>query len=232
MAEPVVGREKGLEAAAEFLEDLERRPAALIFEGEPGIGKTTLWRAAAVLAEARGFRVLASRPAEADKSLSFAGLADLLGGIELELFARLPRPQRTGLDAALLRGGGEGSAPDPRAVFAGGLSILKALASETPVLVAVTTCSASILRPRARSSSPPGGSVTIGSGCSSHLAFRTMAAASTTSCPRSATARRNGSASAPSRSPRPINCSGSGSTARSHARPCSGFSRPRAAIPS
>jgi DNA-binding CsgD family transcriptional regulator len=137
MADAVVGRERELVAAAEFLDELEGGPTVLVFEGEPGIGKTTLWRAAAALAEARTFRVLASRPAESDKSLSFAGLADLLEGVDLELFARLPHPQRTGLDAALLRDVGEGSAPDPRAVFAGALSILRELASETPVLVAI-----------------------------------------------------------------------------------------------
>jgi len=136
MAEPVVGRERELQAAAEFLDELERGPAVLVLEGEPGIGKTTLWHEATALAEGRRVRVLASRPAESDRSLSFAALADLLGGIEIEHFARLPRPQRMGLDAALLRGA-ETSAPDPRAVFAGMLSILRALASEMPVLVAV-----------------------------------------------------------------------------------------------
>jgi DNA-binding CsgD family transcriptional regulator len=136
MAERVVGRERELQAAAEFLEELERGPAALVFEGEPGIGKTTLWHEATALAEGRRIRVLACRPAESDMSLSFAALADLLGGIEFEHFAQLPRPQRVGLDAALLRGH-ETSTPDPRAVFAGMLSILRALASEVPVLVAV-----------------------------------------------------------------------------------------------
>jgi hypothetical protein len=76
-------------------------------------------------------------PGGGDGSLSFAGLGDLLGGVDLELFAGLPTPQRRGLDAALLRDGGEASAPDRRAVFAGALSILKEIASETPLLVAV-----------------------------------------------------------------------------------------------
>src|SRR4029453_4026509 len=61
-------------------------------------------------------------PGGGDGSLSFAGLGDLLGGVDLELFAGLPTPQRRGLDAALLRDGGEASAPDRRAVFAGALS--------------------------------------------------------------------------------------------------------------
>ena len=132
----MVGRERELEAAAEFLEALESGPAALVFEGEAGIGKTTLWREAAALAEARGFGVRRARPAQVERSLSFAGLTDLLDGIEVELFAQLPPPQRAALDGALLRGGEEVPS-DPRAVFAGSLSILKALASEMPVLVAV-----------------------------------------------------------------------------------------------
>jgi hypothetical protein len=39
----IVGREEELGAIREFLDAVERL-AALVIEGEPGIGKTTLWR--------------------------------------------------------------------------------------------------------------------------------------------------------------------------------------------
>jgi DNA-binding CsgD family transcriptional regulator len=132
----VVGRERELEAAAEFLTELDRGPVVLVFEGEAGIGKTVLWRAAAALAAARGFRVLTARPAEPDRRLSFVGLADLLDGVEREFLARLPRPQRISLDAALLRAG-DGPTADSRVVFTAALSLVRALAAETPVLLAV-----------------------------------------------------------------------------------------------
>jgi hypothetical protein len=47
-------------------------PAALLLEGEPGIGKTVLWGAGLELAGERGFRVLAAVPATAETRPSFA----------------------------------------------------------------------------------------------------------------------------------------------------------------
>jgi DNA-binding CsgD family transcriptional regulator len=133
----VVGRDRELQAAAEFLDELERSPSALVLAGDPGIGKTAVWRAAVELAEDRGHRVLTARPAEPDARLSFAGLADLLDGIEQGVLAQLPFAQRFALDAAFLRAGGAGARPDPRAVFTAVLSLVRLLASELPVLLAV-----------------------------------------------------------------------------------------------
>jgi predicted ATPase len=52
--------------------------AGFELEGEPGIGKTTLWRAGVEGALERGRVVLQARPAEAERDLSFSGLGDLL----------------------------------------------------------------------------------------------------------------------------------------------------------
>src|SRR5205823_1963944 len=87
----------------------------------------------AALADARADRVLTARPAEPEKALSFAGLADLLEGVEPELYAGLPPPQRVALDAALLRGE-EVPAPDPRAVSTAALSLIRALAATQQLL--------------------------------------------------------------------------------------------------
>ena len=113
----VVGREAELEVAAEFVKQLARGAAVLLFEGEAGIGKTTVWRAACALAENEGYGLLLARPAQPDQRLSFVGLGDLLMEIELEQFGQLPEPQRLALDAALLRGGVRPpiSAPSSRA---------------------------------------------------------------------------------------------------------------------
>jgi ATP-dependent Clp protease ATP-binding subunit ClpA len=43
MRQRVLGREGELEAATRFLNRLGPGPAALVYAGEAGIGKTTLW---------------------------------------------------------------------------------------------------------------------------------------------------------------------------------------------
>ena len=135
MFDEVVGRPGELEAAAGFVEQVASGPAFLVFEGEAGIGKTTVWRSACVLAERKSYRLMTTRPAEPDRQLSFAGLGDLFSGLEAEAFADLPDPQRLALDAALLRGHGRVS--NPRAVYTAVLTVLTGLASEGPLVLAV-----------------------------------------------------------------------------------------------
>src|ERR671939_166813 len=94
---------------------LERRPedgaAALLLEGEAGIGKTALWQATTEAAHERGFRVLQARPSEAERTLSFAALADLLGDAH-DVIERLPAVQRRPLSVALLLEETNGPPPD------------------------------------------------------------------------------------------------------------------------
>jgi DNA-binding CsgD family transcriptional regulator len=133
----VVGREAELRAMEAFLDDAARGPVALRLAGDAGIGKTTLWSAALQSARARGARVLVTRPAEAEARLSFAGLSDLVEGAGDDALGRLPRPQRTALDVALLRAEAGPEGLDERAVNAAVSSLLRLLAAEGPVLVAV-----------------------------------------------------------------------------------------------
>jgi hypothetical protein len=77
MGSEVIGRQAELASAERFLDSLTAGPAALIIEGEAGIGKTILWEALLDSAARRGYVVLSSRPAESEARLSFAGLADL-----------------------------------------------------------------------------------------------------------------------------------------------------------
>jgi len=130
----LVGRESELEAVETFLRS--ERPCAVAIVGEPGIGKTTLWQAAVDHARAQGARVLVARPTESEARLAFAGLADLLADVPDELFARLPEPQRVGLDAALLRAP-SARPPERRVVGAGFLTLLRALAGESEVVCAI-----------------------------------------------------------------------------------------------
>jgi DNA-binding CsgD family transcriptional regulator len=129
----VVGREPELKAVDAFLDGTTQ---ALALVGEPGIGKTTVWREAVARARARGATVLVARPAESEARLPFGGVADLTSAIPPEAFDALPAPQRRGLDAALLRA--ESPAPPARRVVATALlTLLRELAAESEVVVAI-----------------------------------------------------------------------------------------------
>lgn len=133
----IVGRDAELARVAAFLDSSREGSARLLLEGEAGIGKTTVWRGGLEGAASRGFRTLIARPSEADLSLAYAGLADLLANVEHDAFASLPDPQREALEVALLRTTADGRPPDPRAIYTGFRSILGRLATQSTVLVAV-----------------------------------------------------------------------------------------------
>ena len=137
MATEIIGREEELAELRGFLDAADRVPAAFLMEGEPGIGKTVLWRAGVELARARQLRVLTAIPATAETRLSFAALADLLEPVLADVLPSLPRPQRRALEIALLLDGPSGPAPDPRAVAFAFLTAIRALAREGPVVVAI-----------------------------------------------------------------------------------------------
>jgi predicted ATPase len=133
----VFGREAELALADAFLESAEERFAVLCFEGEAGIGKTTVWRAVVRRAEGHGFRVLSCRPAQAETKLALSAVADLLGPVGSDEFAALPEPQRRALDIALLRVAPSAGALDPRTLGTAIRSLLAGLSAEGPLLVAI-----------------------------------------------------------------------------------------------
>jgi DNA-binding CsgD family transcriptional regulator len=131
------GRDADLAIARQFLEAASAGPASLVLEGEPGIGKTSLWLSTLVAAQARSWAVLTAQPGESEAALSFSALTDLLSGVGHEDLDTLPGPQRRAVDIALLRIDHEGALPDHRALATGFLSVLVGLARRSPVLVAV-----------------------------------------------------------------------------------------------
>lgn len=136
MDSEIFGREVELQMLDAFLVDDAATFRGLVLEGEPGIGKTTLWRAGIARAEARGYSVLSCRTAPAETRLSFSALSDLLMIVDGPAFDALPEPQRRALDAALLRATPD-AAPDPRAIGTGLVSLFVRLAARAPLLIAV-----------------------------------------------------------------------------------------------
>ena len=137
MAASVLSRPVESEAVADFLDHVSTETAALLIEGEPGIGKTTVWLAAVDSAIERQFQVLSARPAPAESVLAYAALADILSEVPPDVWVDLPAPQRLALDRMLLRAGADGLPTDPRAIAAGFLSLVKRLEEAGPVLLAV-----------------------------------------------------------------------------------------------
>lgn len=133
----VVGRDAEAVAIERFLDQIpDGPPRGLLIEGEPGIGKSTVWSHAARAAAGRGYRVLEARPSEVEQQLSFAGLGDLLGGVVDGVEGALPEPQRGALRAALLLTSSEASV-DPRTLATAVASVLRRLAEAGPVVVAI-----------------------------------------------------------------------------------------------
>jgi hypothetical protein len=133
----VVGRARELAALEDFVDRGAAAPVSLLLDGEAGIGKTTLWLAAVDAAARRGRRVLQARPAEAETRLAFAGLGDLLEDALADAVDGLPPPQAEALKVALLLEPARGTPPDERALGVALLHLLRRLAEEQPVLVAV-----------------------------------------------------------------------------------------------
>ena len=131
----IIGRDAELGSLHSFLDEATDGPAALVLEGDAGIGKSMLWAAGLEEARVRGFQVLAARPAEAEQSLANVGLSDLFENVLDDVLPELPAPRRRALEVALLRESGE--PVDRRALAVAVRGVLERLAERGPVLVAV-----------------------------------------------------------------------------------------------
>ena len=131
-----VGRDPELAFIHAFLDEPRAGLAALLIEGDVGIGKTALWEESVASARERSYRVLACRPDEAETTVAFAGLIDLLGSVVDETTLELPEPQRKALDTALLRGSAD-AAVEPGAVAVAVTGTLRTLSRAGPLAIAV-----------------------------------------------------------------------------------------------
>jgi DNA-binding CsgD family transcriptional regulator len=129
----LVGRAEECARISLLLDDArDGRGGAVVVHGEPGIGKTSLLEYAA--AEALDMRIVRTRGVEAETSIPFAGLVDLLTPLTDHLSA-VPDRQADAVRGALAIGPPREA--DRLAVLAGGFNLLCAAASATPLLVLV-----------------------------------------------------------------------------------------------
>ncbi len=126
------GRDDELAIITQLLaEARNRRGAALVVRGHPGIGKTMLLTAAQRAASEAEMAVLVMNGVEAESALPFAGLHQLLAPLLGNMHTLTPRLQRT------LRGA-FGQEDAPADLFTVGLAVLELLgdrAARTPLLI-------------------------------------------------------------------------------------------------
>jgi DNA-binding CsgD family transcriptional regulator/sulfopyruvate decarboxylase TPP-binding subunit len=137
MAFEVVSREEELASVHAFIGEAGAGPAALVIEGEAGIGKSTLWLAAVEHGRTQGLRVLSSRPAEAERDLAHVGLGDLFSDVLDEVLPSLSAPRRRALELALLIEEAPDGDVDHRALAVAVLDALEVLGEKGPILIAI-----------------------------------------------------------------------------------------------
>jgi DNA-binding CsgD family transcriptional regulator len=129
----IVGRTEEVGALDGYLADRQAQPCALLIDGEPGIGKTTLLRELLARAAERGYAVLSCRPTRSEMDLSYAGLVELLGGVDGRIVDGLPPPQARVLRTILRREEADGTVDR----LSLGVATLAAVRALGPVLLAV-----------------------------------------------------------------------------------------------
>ncbi|QEN12030.1 AAA family ATPase [Mycolicibacterium sp. ELW1] len=135
MGVQIVGRSHELQRVEEVLERARHAPTAMILDGQAGIGKSTVWRAAIESARAAGFMVLTTTGAAAEVGLAWAGLADLLADIDDAMLAELPALHQHALCAVSTGESVPGG--DERLVATAFRAAIDASSRQRPVLIAV-----------------------------------------------------------------------------------------------
>jgi DNA-binding CsgD family transcriptional regulator len=134
IAAVLVGRDDDVGVVRSFLDAAAARGGALLLVGEAGMGKSVLVDAAVEAASEMGTLVLRAGGAEFEADVSFSGLNQVLLPL-LGEFSRLPEAHRVALSVAL--GMGEGPPPDRLVVSSATLGLLRTVAADRSVLVAV-----------------------------------------------------------------------------------------------
>jgi DNA-binding CsgD family transcriptional regulator len=152
MVGEIIGRREEVTAIEAFLDALPTGGRSLLIEGDAGIGKSALWFEALRLARERSLRLLTARVARAETEIAFATVGDLFAPALEATLPRLPPVQRRALEIALLLRESDGRPPDARLLGLALLSVVRVLAREKPLLLAlddvqwVDASSAEVLR--------------------------------------------------------------------------------------
>jgi DNA-binding CsgD family transcriptional regulator len=133
----LVARETETAILGRFLDGQPSWPAALLVEGETGIGKTALLMNTQTLADQLKYIVLSAFPDEANTASQLATLADLIAGIPADEVASLPPPLRRAVRAAAWQAHPQRSCPDVRTTATAVFSLLRNLARKQPVLLMI-----------------------------------------------------------------------------------------------
>lgn len=138
-SDQLIARDRELGVLLDAIAAPDHGPRAVVLEGEAGVGKTALLRRALDVAADAGWRILSSAPAASEARLAFAALGDLLDPVIDDALPALPRPQRRGLEIALLRSDSDPVEDriDERTIGVATLSAIRLIAAGTPLLLAI-----------------------------------------------------------------------------------------------
>ncbi|TPG32790.1 helix-turn-helix transcriptional regulator [Mycolicibacterium hodleri] len=125
------------ECMSRFLSSAARGPAAMLIDGEVGIGRTTAWLAAAEEARSVGFLVLSARARREESGFALGIAAELIRDVDSDVLSSLPELQRRAAERNLLHVDGRHSNEDQRAVVAAFTAIVNKLSETSPVLIAI-----------------------------------------------------------------------------------------------
>jgi len=131
-AGPLLGRQAETQRLISLLEGIEDGGAALVLQGEPGIGKSRLLGEAVAAARERGIAVLTTTGVQSEACLGFAGLHQLLRPVRAHATDLLPIHQAA-LDAAF--GLIDGPAPEHFRIAMATLDLLSEVADDSPLLL-------------------------------------------------------------------------------------------------
>ena len=132
----LVGREDELASLRAFVASVRQGPRALVLRGDPGIGKTTVWRAG-VEGSPKSCTVLSARCVEAELPLALVGLSDLVGDRLGDVAGELADHDHGVLAATLGLAAPDRSGRAALALPLAFLGFLRLLARDEPVLIAV-----------------------------------------------------------------------------------------------
>ena len=133
-AAPLLGRDRERSLLTSILDEVATHGTALVFRGEPGVGKSRLLAEAVLAARERGMSVLTTAGVQSEAHLPFAGLHQLLRPVRSRA-AELPPVQRAALDAAF--GLTNEVVPEHFRIAMAALDLVSEAASDAPVLLVV-----------------------------------------------------------------------------------------------